>query len=100
MEVAMKIGQGNGSTPWSPSPANRTDTAAKTATATAGSAQVSLSTLSGQLHDMQASLAQGAGFDAAKVESIKTAIRNGEFRVNPNKVADKLIDTVRELVGK
>ena len=96
----MKIGQGNGSAPWSPSPANRTDTTAKTATAAAGSAQVSLSTLSGQLHDMQANLAQGVGFDSAKVDSIKTAIGNGEFRVNPGKVADKLIDTVRELVGK
>ena len=96
----MKIGQGNGTTPWSPSPAARSDSAAKTATATEGSAQVSISTLSGQLHEMQANLSQGVGFDSAKVESIKTAIRNGEFRVNPNKVADKLIDTVRELVGK
>lgn len=97
----MKIGQGSGNTPWSPGTSTRTEAGAKTATAAeGGAAQVSISTLSGQLHDIESKLTQGVGFDAARVEEIKGAIRNGEFRVNPSKVADKLIDSVRELVGK
>ena len=93
----MKIGQGSGSTPWSPTPANRGDAAGKTATASEGAAQVSISALSGQLHAIQSNLAQGVGFDSARVDAIKAAIRAGEFRVNPGKVADKLLASVREL---
>ena len=59
-----------------------------------------LAALSGQLHDIEEQLNTGSGFDASRVESIKAAIRAGEFKVNPSKVADKLLATVRELVGK
>ncbi|MFM9970340.1 MAG: flagellar biosynthesis anti-sigma factor FlgM [Burkholderiales bacterium] len=96
----MKIGQGSGSTPWNTTSGGRVETGSKNAPAQAGASNVSISSLSGQLHEMQADLSRGVGFDAARVESIKTAIRAGEFRVNPAKVADKLIDSVRELVGK
>jgi negative regulator of flagellin synthesis FlgM len=99
----MRIGQGNGGTPWGPSApvggdAKRAQEGAKAPEQ--GSASVSLSALSGQLHDMETQLAQGSGFDAARVDSIKEAIRAGTFKVNPEKVADKLIDSVRELVGR
>ncbi|MDB5838367.1 MAG: putative negative regulator of flagellin synthesis (Anti-sigma-28 factor) FlgM-like [Herminiimonas sp.] len=39
-----------------------------------------------------------AVFDAAKVEEIKAAIANGSFKVNPERVADGLLDTVRDLI--
>ena len=96
----MKIEQAGGSTPWSPSPANRGDATGKTVSVAGGAAQVSISALSGQLHDIQSKLTQGVDVDAARVDAIKTAIRAGEFRVDPGKVADKLIASVRELVGK
>lgn len=41
-----------------------------------------------------------SGVDAAKVEAIKDAIREGRFQVNAEAVADKLIESVRELVGR
>jgi negative regulator of flagellin synthesis FlgM len=46
--------------------------------------------------------AQGATapFDAAKVESIKSAISSGTFQINPGAIADGLISSVTELLGK
>jgi len=51
-----------------------------------------------------ATLASGAigdepVFDAGKVEQIKAAIANGEFQVDPSKVANGLLQTVRDLLG-
>ncbi|MFL6717339.1 MAG: flagellar biosynthesis anti-sigma factor FlgM [Burkholderiaceae bacterium] len=39
-------------------------------------------------------------FDAKKVEEIKAAIANGSFQVDASKVADGLIDSVKDLMNQ
>lgn len=39
-------------------------------------------------------------FDAAKVERIAQAIRDGQFKVNPEAIADRLIFNAAELLGR
>jgi negative regulator of flagellin synthesis FlgM len=41
-----------------------------------------------------------ATFDAAKVERIAQAIKDGKFTVNPDAIADKLISNAQELLGR
>lgn len=54
---------------------------------------VSLSPLAGTL---QAS--EKAPVNSARVQEIKEAIAQGKFKINPEAIAEKLLDTARELV--
>src|SRR3954469_2960660 len=45
-----------------------------------------------------ATSANTAVFDSKKVERIKLAIADGQFKVNSEKVADGLLETVRDLL--
>lgn len=40
-----------------------------------------------------------SNFDVQKVNEIKAAIASGTFQVNPEKIANGLIDTVRDLLS-
>lgn len=72
---------------------------ATTAQTGAGSGpRVQLSSLGSQLAGLEASLANVPVVDTQKVEEIKQAISDGRFKVNPDVIADKLLDTVRELI--
>ena len=73
---------------------------AKSAESSTAPSPVSLSDLSARLHALESSGNAEADFDAAKVEKIKQAIRDGKFEVDSSKVADKLISSVHELFGK
>jgi negative regulator of flagellin synthesis FlgM len=59
------------------------------------SAKVTLSNLAGNL-------LSGADptFNTAKVNSVKAAIDNGTYQVNPEVIADKLIANAKELLGR
>jgi negative regulator of flagellin synthesis FlgM len=59
---------------------------------------VHLSALSSQLHALEDQLSSNNIFNANKVEEIKLAIANGNFKINSDKVADGLLDTVRDLL--
>ena len=60
---------------------------------------VELSGLSSQLQALDAQVASGEVVDAARVAEIKQAISEGRFKVNPDVVADRLLQTVRELIA-
>mgnify|MGYP003575946153 CR=1 FL=1 len=96
----MKIGNPADTPSVAPATTGRTGASetAKTTPAAApaeASAQVELS-------NTAASLISGVGgeFDAAKVERISQAIAKGEFTVNAEVIADKLIANAQELLGK
>ncbi len=59
---------------------------------------VTLSPLSAQLKSLEAKVAADNVFDANKVDAIKSAISSGQFKVNSEKVADGLIETVKDLL--
>jgi len=62
------------------------------------STNVKLSPLSSQLQKIEKSFADTPVVDAARVAELTQAISEGRFKVNPEAVADRLIDTVKELI--
>ena len=59
---------------------------------------VHLSSLSSQLQAIESNLANSGVVDRARVEEIKQAISDGRFKVNPEVIADRLLQTVRDLI--
>lgn len=91
----------NAGLPISPQQA-RTDKPADTKAGgptTTPSINVQISPLSSQLQALQSAQASGAVFEAKKVEEIKLAISEGRFQVNSEKVADGLLETVKDLLN-
>jgi negative regulator of flagellin synthesis FlgM len=56
-------------------------------------------TLSAKAKALGGQTASNGVFDSAKVNEIKAAIANGTFQVNPERVAEGLIDTVKDLIS-
>jgi negative regulator of flagellin synthesis FlgM len=54
--------------------------------------------LSSQGQALAGAAGASAVFDSKKVERIKSAIADGQFKVNSEKVADSLLETVRDLL--
>ena len=77
-------------------PAKKTD--APLSSQSSASGKVTLSEMSAKLQSLEAKVAADNVFDAEKVDAIKLAIKNGEFNVSSEKVADGLINTVKDLL--
>lgn len=71
--------------------------AEKTEASTASSVNVSLSS---KLQALSNTVANSSVFDTKKVEEIKSAIAEGRFQVNAEKVAEGLIDTVKDMLQR
>lgn len=61
--------------------------------------KVTLSARSSELQSLGANAMSGEAFDVKKVEEIKAAILDGQFTIDSNKVADGLINTVKDLIA-
>ena len=81
----------------SSSTARGADKAAETASANVATDNVRLSP-QGQALAASSASGSNAVFDTKKVERIKLAIADGQFQVNSDKVADGLLDTVKDLL--
>ena len=71
----------------------------KSSTGAKSADSVTLSPLSAQLQTLEAKVSANEVFDAEKVDAIKTAIANGQFKVDSEKIADGLIATVKDLLS-
>lgn len=97
----MKIS--NGSEPLRPDrlqpQASETRAAAtKGASPAAAGERVQLSPMATRMAELESRF--GGEFDARKVEQVRAAIAEGRFRVDAESVADKLLASVGELLGR
>lgn len=69
-------------------------------TVAAASDKVELSSLSSSLQKAEAAMADTPAIDQKKVDEIRQAISDGRFKVDANRVADGLIASVREMLGR
>lgn len=77
--------------------------AARAPAATASATSTgNLNSLAAQARQLQTELVQpsSADFDIARVAEIRQAISEGRYQVDTGKIADGLLDTVRDLIGK
>ena len=96
----MKIGPNYGSATRAPVEGASSDGKQPAATdAPTSASNVRISDLSARLAGADANISASAPFDVKKVEDIKAAITGGKFKVNTSVVADKLIATVKEMLG-
>lgn len=70
-----------------------------TPSTTASGEKVELSSLSARMQEIEATLANVPVADANRIAEIKQAMAEGRFKVDASKVADGLIQSVREMIA-
>jgi negative regulator of flagellin synthesis FlgM len=58
--------------------------------------KVDINSVASQLHQLERALNDVSIVDSARVDAIKQAISSGQFKVNSDVVADKLLASVKE----
>lgn len=61
---------------------------------------VEINAFSSRMQALEASLANQPVIDRAKVEQVRQAIAEGKFKVRADAIADKLMASVKELLGE
>ena len=69
-------------------------------TVAGASEKVELSSMASTMQKAEAAMAQTPEVDQKRVEEIRQAITDGQFKVDANRVADGLIASVREMLGR
>jgi negative regulator of flagellin synthesis FlgM len=80
----------------SSSQGSRTEKSVSTPTSNAST--VSLSDAAAKIQALEQSAQHSSGFDAARVAALKQAISEGKFQITPQMIAEKLLDTARDLM--
>ncbi|ANQ85905.1 flagellar biosynthesis anti-sigma factor FlgM [Azoarcus olearius] len=65
----------------------------------ASSDKVQLSSLSSTLQKAEAAMENTPAVDSSRVAEIRQAIAEGRFKIDSSKIADGLINSVRDLLG-
>lgn len=60
--------------------------------------QVALSPLSSRLQEVESAMGAAPAVDAERVSEIRQAIADGQFKINPERIADGLLDSVRQML--
>ncbi|AKU10848.1 putative negative regulator of flagellin synthesis [Azoarcus sp. CIB] len=71
---------------------------ASTTIASAANEKVELSSLSSSLNKAEAAMAAAPEIDRSRVDEIRQAISEGRFKVDANRIADGLIESVRQML--
>ncbi|HMV17668.1 MAG TPA: flagellar biosynthesis anti-sigma factor FlgM [Zoogloea sp.] len=71
----------------------------KTQGSSGGGEKVDISSLSARMQQMEEVISNTPVVDSAKVDEIKQAISDGRFKVDTDKVADGLIESVRQMLS-
>lgn len=75
---------------------NRASAARDTGAAGGARDKVDINSVASQLHQLERVLNDVSIVDSARVDAIKQAISSGQFKVNSEVVADKLLASVKE----
>lgn len=81
-------------------PSPQAGQASRTSGPSASSEKVELSSLSTNLQQASALSGGEQVMDIARVAEIKQAIAEGRFQIKPERIADGLLDSVREMLAK
>lgn len=63
------------------------------------SAEVQLSPMTARMKAAESALGKSSSFDRRRVEELRTAITEGRFKINPEAIADRLLQSVGDLLG-
>lgn len=95
----MKITSGITPIGTSPESGRAKPAAERSRPAASGGDQVALSSLSARLQEVGADLAATPAVDAGRIAEIKQAIADGKFQVNPERIANGLLENVRQMLA-
>jgi negative regulator of flagellin synthesis FlgM len=74
-------------------------TAATTPASVAGSSEVNITDTAVQLAALEKALAQVPDVDMKRVEALRRDIESGNYKVDPKRIADKLLELERNLAS-